>query len=211
MNIMNKTTLISEKQALPGRSTPMPVVNKHFVTGNPIQEPFPEHLVKAMFGMGCFWGVERKFWQVKGVYSTAVGYAGGFTPNPSYDEICTGMTGHCEVVQVIFDPEIVQYRHLLELFWENHNPTQGMRQGNDSGTQYRSGIYFYNTEQQEQASISRIYYQNRLTESGFGQITTEITPAPEFYYAEDYHQAYLAKNPNGYCGLGGIGVDFCQG
>ena len=207
---MNINSVISEKLALPGRTTVMPVVNKHFVTGKPIQEPFPEHLEKAVFGMGCFWGVERKFWQVKGVYSTAVGYAGGFTPNPSYDEICTGMTSHCEVVLVIFDPEIVQYQLLLELFWENHNPTQGMRQGNDSGTQYRSSLYTFNAEQQEQAAISRIHYQNRLSKSGFGQITTEIAPAPQFYYAEDYHQAYLAKNPNGYCGVGGVGVDFYQ-
>lgn len=205
---MSKTTLISEEQALPGRVTPMPVTNKHFVTGNPIQEPFPEHLEKAMFGMGCFWGVERKLWQVKNIYSTAVGYSGGITPNPNYDEVCSGMTRHCEVVLVIFDPNCVQYQLLLELFWENHNPTQGMRQGNDSGTQYRSSIYTFNTKQQEQASTSQIHYQNRLTESGFGQITTKISSATEFYYAEDYHQAYLAKNPNGYCGVDGVGVNF---
>lgn len=207
---MNKTTLISEEHALPGRETPMPVVNRHYVTGNPIQEPFPDHLEKAMFGMGCFWGVERKFWQVKNIYSTAVGYSAGITPNPNYDEVSTGMTGHCEVVLVIFDPNHIQYQLLLELFWESHNPTQGMKQGNDSGSQYRSGIYPFNTKQQEQALISRIHYQNQLTESGFGQITTEISSASAFYYAEDYHQAYLAKNPNGYCGVNGLGVNFYQ-
>jgi peptide-methionine (S)-S-oxide reductase len=205
---MNKITLISKKQALPGRLTPMSIVNKHFVTGNPIQEPFPNHLEKAIFGMGCFWGVERKFWQKKGVYSTAVGYIGGFTPNPNYDELCSGMTGHCEVVLVIFDPKIIQYQLLLELFWENHNPTQGMRQGNDSGTQYRSSIFTFNSAQQEQALLSRIHYQNRLTDTGSRKITTEITPTATFYYAEDYHQAYLAKNPNGYCGVAGVNVDF---
>jgi peptide-methionine (S)-S-oxide reductase len=207
---MTKTTLLSEKHALLGKTTSITVTNKHYVTGNPIQDPFPGHLEKALFGMGCFWGVERKFWQVKNVYSTAVGYSGGITPNPNYDEVCTGMTGHCEVVLVIFDPKHVQYQLLLELFWENHNPTQGMRQGNDSGTQYRSSIYTFNTEQQEQASTSQIHYQNRLTKSGFGKITTEIAPASDFYYAEDYHQAYLAKNPNGYCGGAGLGVDFLQ-
>ena len=207
---MSKITLISENQALPGRTDPMAVINMHFVTGNPIQEPFPKHLEQAIFGMGCFWGVEKKFWHLEGVYSTAVGYSGGYTPNPSYDEICTGMTGHCEVVLVIFDPKIVQYQLLLKLFWENHNPTQGMKQGNDSGTQYRSSIYTFNPEQQEQASISRIHYQKLLSKSGFAQITTEIIPAPQFYYAEDYHQAYLAKNPSGYCGVDGVGIDFNQ-
>ncbi len=203
---MKKTTLISATEALPGRTETMPVTNKHFVTGNPIIAPFPEHLEKAMFGMGCFWGVERKFWQIQGVYSTAVGYSGGFTPNPSYEEICTGLTGHTEVVLVVFDPKIVSYQDLLKLFWENHNPTQGMQQGNDIGTQYRSAIYTYTTAQQEQALESRIHFHKQLIDAGFSDITTEIRPASTFYYAEDYHQAYLAKNPGGYCGVGGLGV-----
>ncbi len=205
---MKTSTIISATDALPGRAETMPVTKDHFVTGNPIKEPFPEHLEKAMFGMGCFWGVERKFWQIPGIYSTAVGYSGGFTPNPTYEEICTGLTGHTEVVLVVFDPETVSYQDLLKFFWENHNPTQGMQQGNDTGTQYRSAIYTYSTAQQELAMKSRTHYQIRLNENGFSTITTEIKPASEFYYAEDYHQAYLAKNPSGYCGVGGLGVGY---
>lgn len=179
---------------------------KHFVNGNPMQAPFPDHLQLAQFGMGCFWGVERKFWQLDGVYATAAGYAAGTTPNPGYEEVCSGRTGHNEVVLVVFDPAIVGYDELLRLFWEGHNPTQGMRQGNDMGTQYRSGIYTYSTEQAHMAESSRISFQAALTGGGFGEITTEIIPAGPFYYAEDYHQQYLAKNPGGYCGLGGTGV-----
>lgn len=205
---MLKTNLISKEQAFPGRDTPMPVVNKHFVTQNPIKGPFPEHLETALFGMGCFWGVERKFWQKSGIFSTAAGYANGHTPNPTYDELCTGKTAHNEVVLVVFDPKIVTYQTLLEFFWQNHNPTQGMRQGNDTGTQYRSGIYTFDTKQEEQALLSKVHYQQRLSDSEAGKITTEIIPATEFYYAEDYHQAYLAKNPNGYCGVGGIGISY---
>ncbi len=193
-------------EALPGRSRPMPVTNQHFVNGHPIQPPFPDHLQMAMFGLGCFWGAERKFWQVQGVYSTAVGYAGGYTPNATYEEVCTGQTGHNEVVRVIFDPAMTGYEELLKLFWESHNPTQGMRQGNDTGTQYRSGIYTYDEDQQNLAEVSKQRYQAALKNSGLGSITTEIVSAPEFFYAEDYHQQYLAKNPGGYCGLGGTGV-----
>ncbi|MDO9167837.1 MAG: peptide-methionine (S)-S-oxide reductase MsrA [Methylobacter sp.] len=203
-----KLTLPDSKEALPGRSTPMLVTNRHFVTGNPIVPPFPENLEQALFGMGCFWGAERKFWQCRGVFSTAVGYIGGCTPNPTYEELCTGLTGHNEVVKVIYDPAVVSYGELLRLFWESHNPTQGMRQGNDIGTQYRSGIYTYSQQQLEEALASKQSYQLQLSQAGFKSITTEIMTASEFYYAEDYHQQYLAKNPMGYCGLGGLGVDF---
>jgi peptide-methionine (S)-S-oxide reductase len=193
-------------EALPGRSDTMAVPDTHFVNGARITEPFPDGLARALFGMGCFWGAEKKFWQLPGVYSTAVGYAGGFTPNPTYREVCSGMTGHNEVVLVVFDPRQVSYETLLKTFWENHDPTQGMRQGNDVGTQYRSGIYYFNDVQREAAERSREVYQGRLREKDYGRITTEITPASEFYYAEDYHQQYLAKNPDGYCGIGGTGV-----
>jgi peptide-methionine (S)-S-oxide reductase len=192
--------------ALPGRSEPMPVPNRHYVSGNPLVPPFPEGMETAMFGMGCFWGAERKFWEAAGVYTTAVGYAGGYTPNPTYKEVCTGMTGHNEVVRVVYDPEITSYQDLLKIFWEAHDPTQGMRQGNDVGTQYRSGIYTYTDEQKAAAEASLQLFHARLSENGFGGITSEIIDAPEFYYAEDYHQQYLAKNPAGYCGLGGTGV-----
>jgi peptide-methionine (S)-S-oxide reductase len=193
-------------EALPGRSDTMAVPDTHFVNGARITEPFPDGLERALFGMGCFWGAEKKFWQLPGVYSTAVGYAGGFTPNPTYREVCSGMTGHNEVVLVVFDPRKVSYETLLKTFWENHDPTQGMRQGNDVGTQYRSGLYYFNDAQREAAERSREVYQGRLREKDYGRITTEITPASEFYYAEDYHQQYLAKNPDGYCGIGGTGV-----
>ena len=193
-------------EALPGRSEKMAVPDTHFVNGARLEEPFPDGLERAVFGMGCFWGAEKKFWQLPGVHSTAVGYAGGFTPNPTYREVCSGMTGHNEVVLVVFDPRKVSYDTLLKTFWENHDPTQGMRQGNDVGTQYRSGIYHFNDAQREAAERSREVYQGRLREKGYGRMTTEITPAPPFYYAEDYHQQYLAKNPDGYCGLGGTGV-----
>jgi peptide-methionine (S)-S-oxide reductase len=196
----------SNAEALPGRSARMPVPGEHFVNGHTLEPPFPGGLARAMFGMGCFWGAERKFWQLPGVYSTAVGYAGGFTPNPTYREVCGGMTGHTEVVLVVFDPKVVRYEDLLKVFWENHDPTQGMRQGGDVGTQYRSGIYTYGEPQQRAAEESRGLFQGQLTAARYGPITTEIVPAPEFYYAEDYHQQYLAKNPNGYCGLGGTGV-----
>ena len=196
----------SAVDALAGHSEEMPVVNRHFVNGHPIKPPFPDSMQMAMFGLGCFWGSERKFWQADGVYITAVGYAGGHTPNPNYQEVCTGRTGHNEVVRVIYDPVIVSYEKLLKLFWESHDPTQGMRQGNDVGTQYRSGIYTYTDEQRVAAEDSLKRYQDALKNSGMGNITTEILPAPEFYYAEDYHQQYLAKNPAGYCGLGGTGI-----
>jgi peptide-methionine (S)-S-oxide reductase len=184
----------------------MPVPAAHEVNGHPLTAPFPEGMQLAMFGLGCFWGAERKFWQQRGVYTTAVGYAGGHTPNPSYREVCSGMTGHNETVLVVFDPSVVSYEELLRTFWESHDPTQGMRQGNDVGTQYRSGIYAFNDEQRRQAEASRDLFQKELDRAGYGRITTEILPAPEFYYAEDYHQQYLAKNPGGYCGLGGTGV-----
>ena len=196
----------SQAEALPGRKDRMPVPERHFVNGHRLEEPFPDHLRKAMFGLGCFWGAERKFWQQRGVYSTAVGYAAGMTPNPTYREVCTGMTGHNEAVLVVFDPAAVSYEELLKVFWESHDPTQGLRQGNDVGTQYRSGIYFYDDEQHRAAEASRDMFQRELSKAGHGRITTEILPAPEFYYAEDYHQQYLAKNPGGYCGLGGTGV-----
>jgi len=201
-----KTRMPTPEDALPGRVAAMPVVNRHYVNGNPIKPPFPEGLVMALFGLGCFWGAERKFWQTPGVYSTAVGYAGGYTPNATYQEVCTARTGHNEVVRVIYDPKQISYEELLKIFWETHDPTQGMRQGNDAGTQYRSGIYTYDAMQQVAAETSKIRYQEALQKSGLGNITTEIIPAPEFYYAEDYHQQYLAKNPGGYCSLGGTGV-----
>ena len=201
-----KEKMPTPEQALPGRSTPMQVSVQHYVNGNSIKPPFPNNVDTIMFGLGCFWGAERKFWQVPGVYSTAVGYAAGFTPNATYEEVCTGLTGHNEVVLVMFESEKVSLNELLKVFWESHNPTQGMRQGNDKGTQYRSGIYTYNDEQLEVAEQSKRAFAQKLTQAGYGQITTEIMPAPEFYYAEDYHQQYLAKNPNGYCGLGGLGI-----
>lgn len=206
MNGLKKVQLPSIEEALPGRQTTMVVENMHYVHGNPILPPYPEHTEQALFGLGCFWGAERKFWQLNGVYATAVGYAGGITPNPTYEEVCTGMTGHNEVVLIIYDPEIICYEELLTVFWESHNPTQGMRQGNDTGTQYRSGIYFQNDEQQIKANSSQKRYQTELSKAGFDSITTEIIQMPTFYYAESYHQQYLAKNPAGYCGLGGTGV-----
>jgi peptide-methionine (S)-S-oxide reductase len=193
-------------EALPGRDVRMPVPAAHFVNGHPLQPPFPDGLARAMFGMGCFWGAERKFWQLPGVYTTAVGYAAGQTPNPTYREVCSGMTGHSEVVLVVYDPRVIRYEDLLKAFWEDHDPTQGMRQGNDVGTQYRSGIYYSNDADRRAAESSRDAYQQRLSAAGHGKITTEILPAPEFYYAEEYHQQYLAKNPGGYCGMGGTGV-----
>jgi peptide-methionine (S)-S-oxide reductase len=196
------------EEALPGRSDSMPVSNRHYVNGNPLQPPFPDGMELAMFGMGCFWGAERRFWEAPGVFTTAVGYAGGYTPNPTYKEVCSGMTGHNEVVRVVYDPEIISYQDLLKIFWEAHDPTQGMRQGNDVGTQYRSGIYTCTEEQKAAALASVQLFQGRLSGSGFGEITSEIIDAPEFYYAEDYHQQYLAKNPAGYCGLGGTGVNY---
>jgi peptide-methionine (S)-S-oxide reductase len=201
-----KVVMPSPAEALPGRSQPMEVPERHFVNGNPIKPPFPAGMRTALFGLGCFWGAERKFWQLPGVYTTAVGYAGGYTPNPTYEEVCTGMTGHNEVVFVVYDPNKISYERLLKTFWESHDPTQGMRQGNDVGTQYRSGIYVYDDEQRATAKASLKAYQAQLTRAGFGKITTEIRDAPEFYYAEDYHQQYLAKNPGGYCGLGGCGI-----
>ena len=199
-------TIPSAADALPGRSERMDVPMDHFVNHHRIVPPFPDGLQRAMFAMGCFWGAERKFWTLPGVYSTAVGYVAGHTPNPTYREVCTGMTGHTEAVLVVFDPSKITYDDLLRVFWENHDPTQGMRQGNDAGTQYRSGIYGYDPAQQRAAEASRDAFQKRLTASGYGPITTEILPAPEFFYAEDYHQQYLAKNPDGYCGIGGTGV-----
>lgn len=202
----SKVNMPTKEEALPGRTTKMVVSPKHAVSGNTIVAPFPDNMQTAMFGLGCFWGAERKFWKTAGVFSTQVGYAAGFTPNPTYQEVCTGRTGHNEVVRVIFDPSKVTFADLLKVFWESHNPTQGMQQGNDVGTQYRSGIYTYSAQQQEQAEQSRTAYQALLTKKGHGTITTEILTAPEFYYAEDYHQQYLHKNPGGYCGLGGTGV-----
>lgn len=202
-----KVTLPTVREALPGRSEKMPVPSGHYVNGHPLQPPFPVGMESAMFGLGCFWGAERKFWQLEGVYTTAVGYAAGITPNPTYQEVCTGMTGHNEVVLVVYDPRVISYEQLLKVFWESHNPTQGMRQGNDTGTQYRSGIYTYSPQQKQLAEKSRSIYQDALNKAGHGQITTEIIDAPEFYYAEGYHQQYLAKNPGGYCGLGGTKVE----
>ena len=204
----NKTIMPDTDTALPGRVTALPTADRHYIHGRPLQPPFPGGMARAVFGLGCFWGAERKFWQLEGVYTTAVGYAGGLTPNPTYREVCSGMTGHNEVVLVVYDPEAISYRDLLRVFWEAHDPTQGMRQGNDIGTQYRSGIYTFTGEQKRSALESRDEYQTVLGGSGYGGITTEIADAPEFYYAEDYHQQYLAKNPGGYCGLGGTGVGF---
>ena len=201
-----KVKMPSAHEALPGRSERMRVPDSHHVLGTRLQPPFPAGLQQAMFAMGCFWGAERKFWTLKGVHSTAVGYAAGFTPNATYREVCSGGTGHAEVVLVTFDPKEISYDDLLKVFWENHDPTQGMRQGNDIGTQYRSGIYYYDEEQREAAERTRAAFQRKLTDAGYGAITTEIIPAPDFYYAEDYHQQYLSKNPDGYCGLGGTGV-----
>ena len=201
-----KSALPTPEQALLGRVEVMRVPAQHYVNKNPLKAPFPTGLETAMFGLGCFWGAERKFWQQEGVYTTAVGYAAGYTPNPTYQEVCSGMTGHNEVVLVVFDPKTITYSQLLKVFWESHNPTQGMRQGNDAGTQYRSGIYVYSQEQKELAVTSQNAYQAALSSAGYGKITTEILDAPEFYYAEEYHQQYLAKNPGGYCGLGGTNV-----
>lgn len=206
LGLGKKTKMPTASEALPGRSRKMPVPEKHFVNGNPLQGPFPATMGMAMFGLGCFWGAERRFWTQPGVYSTAVGYAAGLTPNPTYQEVCTGLTGHNEVVLVVYDPQVISYGDLLKVFWESHDPTQGMRQGNDVGTQYRSGIYTYSPEQTALARKSLELYQESLKAAGFPAITTEILEAPEFYYAEDYHQQYLAKNPNGYCGLGGTKV-----
>jgi peptide-methionine (S)-S-oxide reductase len=207
MLFANKKTLMPAPQdALPGRTEAIQVSKLHFVKENTIVPPFADELDMAMFGLGCFWGAERKFWQLVGVYSTAAGYAGGFTENATYEEVCTGLTGHNEMVRVMFNPKFMSYENLLKVFWESHNPTQGMQQGNDVGTQYRSGIYTYSEEQQEIAERTRQAYQQALSMQGHGAITTEIIEAPEFYYAEDYHQQYLAKNPGGYCGLGGTGA-----
>jgi peptide-methionine (S)-S-oxide reductase len=208
LDMSKLSTIPDPDQALPGRATAMPVPPQHFVNGHPLKPPFPEHLQQAIFGLGCFWGAERKFWQTEGVYTTAAGYAAGITPNPTYREVCSGMTGHNEVVLVVFDPAIISFEQLLKVFWESHNPTQGMRQGNDVGTQYRSGIYVTSDEQRRAAEVSRELYQHELSRNGYGAITTEILDAPAFYYAEDYHQQYLAKNPGGYCGLGGSGVAY---
>ena len=202
----DKQTMVSAADALPGRAEPLAFAPNHVVLGNPISGPVPEGFETAYFALGCFWGAERKFWQTPGVWSTAVGYQGGFTPNPTYQETCTGRTGHAEAVKVVFDPAVVTYEQLLRLFWESHDPTQGMRQGGDVGSQYRSAIYTTTSAQMNAAIASRDAYQPMLKEKGYGEITTEIEPAPEFYYAEDYHQGYLEKNPNGYCGIGGTGV-----
>ena len=201
-----KTAMVKAEDALKGRAEKMPVASRHVVLDAPMVPPFPEGLEAAVFGLGCFWGAERKFWQLKGVYSTAVGYAGGFTPNPTYEEVCSGLTGHTEAVLVVFDPKAVSFDRLLRVFWESHDPTQGMRQGADTGTQYRSAVYGQSETQLAAAQASRDAFQARLTAAGYGPITTEIAPAGEFFYAEGYHQQYLAKNPNGYCGLGGTGV-----
>ena len=204
--IGKKTRMPDAAKALPGRQERMPVPGAHFVNGHPLEPPYPDGMEKAVFGLGCFWGAERCFWQLDGVYTTAVGYGGGLTPNPTYEEVCTGMTGHNEVVLVVFDPDVVSYSELLKVFWEAHDPTQGMRQGNDVGTQYRSGIYTYGDQQKKAADASRERYQEEMSKAGYGGITTEIVDAGDFYFAEDYHQQYLAKNPWGYCGLGGTGV-----
>ncbi len=206
-----KPEMPTADQALPGRDREMPVTNRHHVNGNPLKPPFPEGMEMALFGLGCFWGAEKAFWNARGVYSTSVGYAGGITANPTYEEVCSGMTGHNEVVRVVFDPAKTSYADLLKLFWESHNPTQGMRQGNDVGTQYRSGIYVYGDTQRRLAEESRGMYGAALAEHGFDPVTTEIVDAPEFYFAEDYHQQYLAKVPHGYCGLGGTGVSCPSG
>ena len=209
-SFMKKVAMPEPGEALPGRPTAIPTATHHFVNGNPLKGPYPKGLETAMFGMGCFWGAERKFWELgDGVFVTAVGYAGGFTPNPTYQEVCTGRTGHNEVVLVVFDPKKISYEQLLQTFWEDHDPTQGMRQGNDVGTQYRSGIYVFSPAQRRAAEASKAMYDKALRAKGYGSITTEILDAPPFYFAEDYHQQYLAKNPAGYCGLGGTGVS-CQ-
>ncbi|AHK77913.1 methionine sulfoxide reductase A [Ectothiorhodospira haloalkaliphila] len=209
-SFMRKTAMPRPDQALPGRDKPMPVSEHHVVLNTPMKPPYPEGMETALFGMGCFWGAERAFWQLPGVHVTAVGYAGGYTPHPTYKEVCSGMTGHNEVVQVVFNPQRVSYQDLLKVFWQSHDPTQGMRQGNDVGTQYRSGIYTHDDDQARQAAESRDVYQQALTASGRGAITTEIVPAPTFYFAEDDHQQYLAKVPGGYCGLGGTGIPWPQ-
>jgi peptide-methionine (S)-S-oxide reductase len=207
MIFQKKQQMVSVDDALAGRTDQtMPVPEKHFVNGNPLVGPWPEGFETAVFGLGCFWGAERKFWETNGVYSTSVGYAGGFTPNATYEETCSGLTGHAEVVQVVFDPSVVSFDQLLKVFWENHDPTQGMRQGNDMGSQYRSAIYYTSEAQRAAIESSLAMYQQRLSAAGFGEITTEVKPLGEFYYAEPYHQQYLAKNPNGYCGIGGTGV-----
>ena len=209
-SFMKKVAMPEPGEALPGRPTAIPTATHHFVNGNPLKGPYPKGLETAMFGMGCFWGAERKFWELgDGIFVTAVGYAGGFTPNPTYQEVCTGRTGHNEVVLVVFDPKKISYEQLLQTFWEDHDPTQGMRQGNDVGTQYRSGIYVFSPAQRRAAEASKAMYDKALRAKGYGPITTEILDAPPFYFAEDYHQQYLAKNPAGYCGLGGTGVS-CQ-
>ena len=204
--------MIAPDQALPGREQPLAIDNKHFVNGRPLQPPFPDGLEQVQFGLGCFWGAERVFWQLDGVYTTAVGYSGGYTPNPTYQEVCSGQTGHTEAVLVVYDPAKISFETLLKTFWESHDPTQGMRQGNDVGTQYRSSIYVYSDEQKQAVLASKAAYQKALNQAGLGEITTEIKapPAPPFYYAEEYHQQYLAKNPAGYCGLGGTGVSCPQ-
>jgi peptide-methionine (S)-S-oxide reductase len=202
----DKMKMVDPADALPGRSSSMPVHGDHLVLGNPLIPPFPEGIEVAQFALGCFWGAERKFWQTPGVYSTAVGYVAGYTPNPTYEEVCSGRTGHTEAVLVAYDPSVISYEQLLKVFWESHDPTQGMRQGNDVGSQYRSGIYWYTEDQREQAEHSRKLYQERLNDARYDDITTELLPATTFFYAEDYHQQYLARNPNGYCGLGGTGV-----
>lgn len=201
-----KIVLPQAREALPGRAEAMVITNRHFVNGNPLLPPYPDGMAQALFGMGCFWGAEKRFWQLPGVFSTAVGYAGGFTQNPIYREVCSGQTGHNEVVRVVFDPRKISYTQLLQAFWEAHDPTQGMRQGNDVGTQYRSGIYYYDETQRQAAEATRTVFQQALLQAGLNMITTEIIPAAEFYFAEEYHQQYLAKNPAGYCGLGGTGV-----
>jgi len=205
-----KARMPNPEAALPGRDEPLPLTNQHYINGHPIREPFPAGLESAVVGLGCFWGAERCFWELDGVYATAVGYSGGYTPNPTYQEVCSGQTGHNEVVRVIFDPAQINYERLLQVFWESHDPTQGMRQGNDTGTQYRSGIYTGSDAQQRLALQARDDFQVLLTKGGYGTITTEILPVGPFYYAEDYHQQYLAKNPGGYCGLGGTGVCFSE-
>ena len=201
-----KAEMVARSAALPGRQTAIPTAQTHFVNGNQLLGPVPDGMEEAMFGMGCFWGVERMFWQLDGVYVTLVGYAGGYTPNATYDEVCSGQTGHNEVVRVVYEPAVISYEDLLRVFWEGHDPTQGMRQGNDMGTQYRSGIYTYSDVQKAAAEVSKLAFAPRLLSAGYGAITTEIIDAPAFYHAEDYHQQYLAKNPNGYCGIGGTGV-----
>jgi peptide-methionine (S)-S-oxide reductase len=211
LNLSDKRQLPDPADALVGRDNEMQITNRHFVNGNPLQAPFPDNMQQTLFGLGCFWGAERKFWQIEGVFSTAVGYAAGYTPNPTYEEVCTGKTGQNEVVLVVFDPEIISFEELLKIFWQSHNPTQGMQQGNDRGTQYRSGIYVYTQEQRSLAEMTEAEYQKRLDQEGLPQITTEILDAPVFYYAEEYHQQYLAKNPAGYCGLGGTGVSYSCG